>query len=112
MASQWFNFTLGFSDDGPDGDSVRHVLSTLSGCNYVVNIRATGLRDNAGAVLPVNGVDEVNLDVVVGTFEQADEAPDYPMFLTGWAFDADNDGNDYKGAPVRIPLANSRITIL
>jgi len=113
MASQWFNFTLGFSNEGPDGDSVRHVLSALSGCNYVINIRATGLRDNAGAVLPVNGVDEVNLDVVVGTFEQPDDPHNnWPVYLTGWVYDETLAFDDqYRGARVRIPLAGSKITV-
>jgi hypothetical protein len=93
MASQWFNFTLGFSNEGLDGDSVRHVLGVLHG--YTVHVEGVG-------------------DVVVDTFDQDAESPDdtWHVYLTGWMFDRDNLDNDFRGAPVRIPLANSRITIL
>ena len=91
--TQWFNFSLGFANDGCDGDTVRHILGVLHG--YTVHVEGAG-------------------DVVVDTFEQDAVSLDgtWPMYLTGWMFDGDNLDNDYRGAPVRIPLANSRITIL
>ena len=92
MASQWFNFSLGFANDGCDGDTVRHILGVLSG-------------------LPVH-VEGVG-DVVVDTFDQDEESSDdtWPVYLVGWMFDGDNLDNDCRGAPVRIPLANAKITI-
>jgi len=109
MTPQWFNFSLGFADDGCDGDTVRHVLGVLRG--LTINIRATGLRDNTEAVLPVNGVDEVNLDVVVDTFEQPDDPyNNFPVYLTGWVY-TDHFDLDQGGARVRIPLKGSRITV-
>lgn len=93
MASQWFNFSMGFAADGCDGDSVRHILGVLHG--YTVHIEGTG-------------------DVIVDTFDQDATSADgsWPVYLTGWLFDGDNFDNDYKGAPVRIPLAGTSITII
>lgn len=93
MASQWFNFSLGFAADGCDGDSVRHILGVLHG--YTVHVEGTG-------------------DVVVDSFVQDEESPDgsWPMYLTGWLYDGDNLDNDFRGAPVRIPLAGTSITII
>ena len=92
MASQWFNFSMGFAANGCDGDTVRHILGVLRG--YTVHVEGVG-------------------DVVVDTFDQDAESPDdtWPAYLVGWLFDGDNFDNDFRGAPVRIPLANSRITI-
>lgn len=102
MTRQWFNFSLGFSNEGPDGDSVRHVLGVLSG--YTVHVE--------GIDMLVDPVNVVELDVVVDTFEQADEAPDYPMYLTGWVYDdTHGHGEQSKGARVRIPLKGSKITV-
>jgi len=100
---RWFNFSLGFANDGCDADTVRHVLGVLSG--YVVHVE--------GVDMLVDPVNVVELDITVDGFEQPDEAPDYPVYLTGWVYvdDFDED-NDNRGARVRIPLANSRITIL
>ena len=93
MTRQWFNFSMGFANDGCDGDTVRHILGVLSG-------------------LPVH-VEGVG-DVVVDTFDQDEESSDdtWPVYLTGWLYDDTHVlDNDFRGAPVRIPLANSRITI-
>lgn len=103
--SHWFNFSLGFANDGCDGDTVRHILGVLNG--YTVHVE--------GIDLLVDPVNVVELDVVVDSFVQDEESPDgsWPMYLKGWMFDADDaDDDDFRGAPVRIPLANSRITIL
>lgn len=110
MTAPWFSFELGFANEGPDGDTVRHILGVLHG--DTVHVHAKGLRDDAHAVLPVNGVDEVNLDVIVDTFDQVDDGSlDYPVYLVGWTYDESQQHNDCRGAPVRIPLANSRITV-
>ena len=111
MVSQWFNFSLGFANEGPDGDTVRHVLGVLHG--LTIHVHAKGLRDDAHAVLPVNGVDEVNLDVVVDTFEQPDDPyNNFPVYLTGWVYDDTRALDDqHLGARVRIPLKGSRITV-
>lgn len=92
MASQWFNFSMGFAADGCDGDTVRHILGVLHG--YTIHVEGTG-------------------DVIVDTFDQdATSADDtWPVYLTGWMFDDANVDNDFRGAPVRIPLANAKITI-
>lgn len=110
MTAPWFSFELGFANEGPDGDTVRHILGVLHG--DTVRVSATGLRGKAGALLPVAGVDEFIGDVVVDTFDQDDVDPDYPVFLTGWLFDEAADDADFRGARVRIPLANSKLTIL
>lgn len=91
--SQWFNFSLGFAADGCDGDTVRHIFGVLHG--YTVHIEGTG-------------------DVVVDTFDQDATSSDdtWPVYLVGWMFDGDNLDNDYRGAPVRIPLAGTSITII
>lgn len=87
-SGEWFSLRLGFSDEGPDADTVNAVL---------------GLRP--GWVVNVNG-----RDVVFGSFEQADDAPTYSMYLTGWEYDPAE--IEDKGAPVRIRLANAHISIL
>lgn len=101
MASQWFNFSLGFANDGCDGDTVRYVLALLHG--YTVHVE--------GVDVLVDPDNIVELDVVVDTFDQDAESPDgtWPMYLVGWVYSEHLDDN--RGAPVRIPLANSRITI-
>ena len=96
MSTDWFNFTLGFSNDGCDGDTVRHILGVLNG--LVVRVEQH------------EGDDAVIRDVVVDSFEQIDdEALDYPVILTGWVYDAAAD--NLCGSPVRIPLAGARVTI-
>lgn len=87
-SGEWFSLRLGFSDEGPDADTVNAVL---------------GLRP--GWVVNVNG-----RDVVFGSFEQADDAPTYSMYLTGWEYDPAE--IEDKGAPVRVRLANAHISIL
>jgi|DEB19_MinimDraft_3_1074340.scaffolds.fasta_scaffold01546_2 hypothetical protein len=97
----WLNFTLGFADGGPDGDTVRHVLRVLHG--WTVRVEQ----------FDAAGLDTVVQDVVVDTFDQDDdEAAGFPVFLTGWLFDEAADDADFRGARVRIPLANSKLTIL
>ena len=88
----WFNFRLGFSDDGCDADTVRHILGVLHG--YTVHVEGTG-------------------DVVVDAFEQPDDPyNNWPVYLTGWAYDETHASDDqYRGARVRLPLANAKITI-
>ena len=102
MVHQWFNFSLGFSNDGCDGDTVRHILGALNGSGYTVHVE--------GIDLLVDPVNVVELDVVVDSFVQDDESPDgsWPMYLTGWVQTIDGDG---RGARVRIPLAGSKITV-
>lgn len=87
-SGEWFSLRLGFSDEGPDADTVNAVL---------------GLRP--GWVVNVNG-----RDVVFGSFEQTDDAPTYSMYLTGWEYDPAE--IEDKGAPVRVRLANAHISIL
>jgi hypothetical protein len=101
MTPAWFNFTLGFANDGPDGDTVRFTLERLVG--WTVNV--------TGVDVTVDPVNVVTLDVIVGGFEQEDVDPDYPVILVGWAYDVTQQEHDFKGAPVRIPLANARITV-
>jgi hypothetical protein len=93
MASQWFNFSLGFSAAPVGGDTVRFILSRMRG--LTVHVEGTG-------------------DVVVDTFDQDAESPDdtWPVYLVGWMFDGGNLDNDFRGAPVRIPLAGTSITII
>ena len=111
MTAPWFSFALGFADDGPDGDTVRHVLGVLHG--WTVRVGAPG-----GVPVPLAGLPESaqRLDevlVVVDTFDQDDdEAAGFPVFLVGWLFDEAADDADFRGARVRIPLANSNVTIL
>jgi hypothetical protein len=93
---RWFGFDLGFSCEGPDLYTVRAVL---------------GLRPGWLAhVEPHNGE---ALDVVVDRFEQDDDpAAGFPVFLVGNRYDDGHSAdNDYRGEPVRIPLAGARITV-
>ncbi len=94
--SRWFDFTLGFADDGPDLDTVRAVL---------------GLRP--GWVVRVEPVEGQPVDVVFLRLEQDDAAAaDFPVFLVGHRYDDNHSAdNDYRGEPVRIPLAGARITV-
>jgi hypothetical protein len=103
MIAEWFNFKLGFADDGCDGDTVRHILSVLSG--LVVHIE--------GIDMLVDPNNVVELDVVVDTFEQPDDPyNNFPVYLTGWVYDDTHALDDqYRGARVRIPLKGSRITV-
>jgi len=93
---RWFDFTLGFADDGPDLDTVRASLGLWAG--WVVHVE------------PVEGQP---VDVVFLRLEQDDAAAaDFPVFLVGHRYDDNHSAdNDYRGEPVRIPLAGARITV-
>ncbi len=93
---RWFDFSLGFSCVGADLDTVRAVLGLRPG--WVVHVKpATGEA----------------LDVVVDHFEQGDHDLDFPVFLVGNRYDETQPerDNDFRGEPVRIPLAGARITV-
>jgi hypothetical protein len=95
--SRWFSFTLAFSaDSGADLDTVRAYLGLSRG--WMVNVKPA--RGDA-------------LDVVFSALEQDDDpAADFPVFLVGHRYnDSHTADNDYRGEPVRIPLAGARITI-
>jgi hypothetical protein len=92
---RWFDFTLGFADDGPDLDTVRASLGLWAG--WVVHVE------------PVEGQP---VDVVFLRLEQDDAAADFPVFLVGHRYDDNHAAdNDFRGEPVRIPLAGARITV-
>ena len=92
---RWFDFTLGFSCEGPDLDTVRASL---------------GLR--SGWVVRVEPVEGQPVDVVFTDVEQGDYDLDFPVFLVGHRYDdSHSTDNDYRGEPVRIPLAGARITV-
>ena len=94
--SRWFGFTLAFGDDGPDLDTVRRVLHI--GRGWIVHV-----EPHTGEAL----------DVVVDRVEQDDDpAAGFPVFLVGNWYDENHTAdNDYRGEPVRIPLAGSRVTV-
>lgn len=94
--SRWFEFTLALADDGPDLDTVRASLGLSPG--WVLH--AEPARGDA-------------LDLVFSALEQDDDpAADFPVFLVGHRYDDGHTAdNDYRGEPVRIPLAGARITI-
>lgn len=94
--SRWFGFTLAFSGDGPDIDTVRATLGFRPG--WVVHVE------------PHNGE---ALDVVVFDLEQDDDpAAGFPVYLVGHWYDENHTAdNEYRGEPVRIPLAGSRVTV-
>jgi len=99
----WFNFSLGFANDGCDADTVRHILGVLSG--YVVHVE--------GIDMLVDPVNVVELDITVDGFEQPDDPHNnWPVYLTGWVYDETLAFDDqYRGARVRIPLKGSKITV-
>ena len=99
MTNEWFKFTLGFADDGPDGDTVHYMLGRLIGGT----VRVTGVD------VLVDPFDTITVNVIVGGFEQDDVDPDYPMFLVGWIYD--QSGDEYRGARVRMPLRGAHITV-
>jgi hypothetical protein len=94
---RWFEFTMAIAaDSGADVDTVRAAL---------------GL--NPGWVLHVEPAKGEALDVVFSGVEQNDDpTADWPVFLVGNRYDdAHEADNDYRGEPVRIPLANARLTL-
>jgi hypothetical protein len=103
MQNEWFNLTLGFNgDSGADGDTVIATLGRL--CGWTVRV--------TGVDVLVDPVNVVTMDVIVAGFEQVEDGSlDYPMFLVGWAYDETRQEHDFKGAPVRIPLAGAKITV-
>jgi hypothetical protein len=99
--SRWFEFTLALTDDGPDLDTVRAALGLSPG--WVVHVEYAS----------EDGLDRLIADVVFSALEQDDDpAADFPVYLVGHRYD-DNHGveNDYRGEPIRVPLAGARITI-
>lgn len=94
--SRWFGFTLAFGDEGPDLDTVRRVLHI--GRGWIVHVE------------PAQGE---ALDVVVDRVEQDDDpAAGFPVYLVGHWYDENHTAdNEYRGEPVRIPLAGSRVTV-
>jgi hypothetical protein len=91
---RWFGFDLGFANDGPDLDTVRATLARLVG--WTVNVESV----------------EPAVDMIVGDFECPDDpANDWPVYVTGWRYAKENWADDYRGEPVRIPLAGARITV-
>ena len=85
----WCTFTLAFACDGPDLDTVRAVLGLRHG--WVVHIA------------PAEGP---ALDVVFSDLEQGGAVA--PV-VVGHRYDVGAD--DYRGEPVRIPLAGARLTV-
>jgi hypothetical protein len=99
---RWFGFTLAFSaDSGADLDTVRASLGLSPG--WVVHVEYDS----------EDGLDRLIADVVFSALEQDDDpAADFPVFLVGHRYDDSHTAdNDYRGEPVRIPLAGARITI-
>lgn len=95
---QWFSFTLGFADDGPDLDTVRLTFGLPPGC--VIH------------VTPANGTP---CDVVFSRMEQEDDPYNgFPVYIVGNLYDDDaqwGPGSEPRGAAVRIPLAGAHITV-
>lgn len=93
---RWFGFTLAFAYDGPDLDTVRAVLDMRPGWVFHVE--------------PAKGE---ALDIVATGVEQGDDPEaGFPVFLVGHRYDEDHIAdNEYRGEPVRIPLAGSRVTV-
>ncbi len=91
----WFSFSLGFSDDGPDLDTVRTVLRVGNG--WVAHVESA----------------EFTGDFVFDDFECPDDAEHgFPVYVTGWAYDEEHSIDcEFKGAPVRFKLRDARITI-
>lgn len=98
---RWFGFNLGFSCEGADLDTVRAVLGLRPG--WVVRVEYAS----------EDGLDRLIDDVVVDHFEQGDHDLDFPVFLVGNRYDETQPerDNDFRGEPVRIPLAGARITV-
>lgn len=97
---RWFSLDLGFSCDGPDLDTVRATLARLVGWTVHAEYASE------------DGLDRLIADVVVGGFECPDDpANDWPVYVTGWRYAKENWADDYRGEPVRIPLAGSRVTV-
>lgn len=99
---RWFDFTLGFADDGPDLDTVCATLARLVGWTVHAEYASE------------DGLDRLIADVVVGGFECPDDSENgWPVFLVGHRYDETRleCDNDFRGEPVRIPLAGARITV-
>jgi hypothetical protein len=97
---RWFDFSLGFSCEGPDLDTVNAVLGLRSG--WVIRVEYAS----------EDGLDRLIDDVVFSGLEQGDHDLDFPVFLVGHRYDdAHEADNDYRGEPVRVPLAGARITV-
>ncbi len=97
---RWFGFDLGFSCEGADLDTVRAVLGLRPG--WVVRVEYAS----------EDGLDRLIDDVVFTDVEQGDHDLDFPVFLVGNRYDdAHEADNDYRGEPVRVPLAGARITV-
>lgn len=103
MTPQWFNFSMGFANDGCDGDTVRHILGVLHG--HTINVSRPG-------GFTFNTTHAASIDVVVDTFDQDAESSDgsWPMYLVGWMYTEDTE--DGRSSPIRIPLAGTSITII
>jgi hypothetical protein len=80
--------------DGPDLDTVRAVLGLRYG--WVVHLA------------PAEGP---ALDVVVSDLEQGDEGDGWAVYIVGHRYDDDHAVDDYRGEPVRVPLAGAHLTV-
>ena len=98
---RWFGFTLAFANDGPCLDTVRAALGLRVG--WVVHVEYSS----------PDGLDRLIDDVVFSHLEQDDDpANDYPVYVVGYRYADDHTlDDDYRGEPVRLPLAGSRITV-
>ena len=97
---RWFDFSLGFACDGSDLDTVRATLARLVGWTVHAEYASE------------DGLDRLIADVVVGGFECPDDpANDWPVYVTGWRYAQENWADDFRGEPVRVPLAGARITV-
>jgi len=101
---RWFDFTLGFADDGPDLDTVTSTLRAML---------PDGDPNGAAWVVHVEPAVGDALDVVPSHFEQDDDpARGWPVFLVGHRYDDSHAAdNDFRGEPVRIPLTGARVTV-
>lgn len=106
---RWFDFTLGFADDGPDLDTVTSALRAMlpdgdpNGAAWVVHVEYWS----------EDGLDRLIDDVVPSHFEQDDDPEQgWPVYLVGHRYDDNHTADDsFRGEPVRIPLTGARVTV-
>jgi hypothetical protein len=101
---RWFDFTLGFADDGPDLDTITSTLRAML---------PDGDPNGAAWVVHVEPAVGDALDVVPSHFEQDDDPEQgWPVYLVGHRYDDNHTAdNDFRGEPVRILLTGARVTV-